>query len=126
MLVRISIDGIPPIEGQIDETDTKTFFAFKDALPISGKVSRWGDEIYFYVDFNAPLEKGARARMDIGEIAYWPNGPALAIFFGPTPASEGGEPMAASECNVIGRISADPETLRKARNGSTIRIDVKI
>jgi hypothetical protein len=123
MIVTISIDGIPErIEARIDASDSKTYRAFDESLPINGKVSRWGDEIYFYVGFNAPLERGARSRMNIGEIAYWPDGPALAIFFGPTPASEDEHPKAASNCNVLGSTDMPPEVLRRARDGAKITI----
>lgn len=122
MNVELAIEGMPAIKAAIDDSGSETIRAFKDALPIKGKVSRWGDEIYFFVDFQAPLESGARSKMKVGEIAYWPNGPALAIFFGPTPASKDGEPTAASDCNVIGIVSAEPALLRRAREGSEIII----
>jgi len=124
--VEISVEGIPPFEAQIDDSGSETFRSFREALPINGRIIRWGDEIYSYVDFQAPLEQGARSAMKVGEIAYWPSGPALAIFFGPTPASRGSEPEAASECNVIGRTEATPETLRKAREGAKITFAVKM
>jgi len=109
MIVSISIEGIPAhIEARIDASDSETYRAFVESLPLEGKVSRWGDEIYFHVGFRVPLERGARSRMSVGEIAYWPNGPALAIFFGPTPVSEDKRPMAASDCNVIGSTDCDP------------------
>jgi hypothetical protein len=125
MQVRISIEGLSSFEADIDDSDSKTIRKLQEALPIDGKVMRWGDEIYFFVGFKASLERGARSAMKVGEIAYWPNGPALAIFFGPTPASEGEEPAAASDCNVIGRTDASPEILRRAREGAKIIIDAK-
>lgn len=125
MIVEISVEGIPAFEGLIEDADSETFRLFRESLPIKGKVMRWGDEIYFYVAFQAPLENGARSTMRVGEIAYWPNGPALAIFFGPTPASKGAEPEAASDCNVIGRTDELPEILRMARNGAKIAIALK-
>lgn len=126
MRIEISIDGLPAFEGRIRNSGSRTVKAFEDALPISGKVMRWGDEIYFFVDFKAPLETDARSVMKVGEIAYWPDGPALAIFFGPTPASRGEGPVAASDCNVIGEVVASPEVLRKAKQGAEILISAKV
>jgi len=125
MQVLISIEGLQRFEAWIDDSNSETCKGFREALPIEGEVMRWGDEIYFFVDFKAPLERGARSAMNVGELAYWPHGPALAIFFGPTPASKGKEPVAASDCNVIGRTNASPEMLRKARENAKIIIDAK-
>lgn len=124
MRITISIEGLAPISAEIDETDTPTFNALKSALPLNSSVNRWGDEIYFYVDFASPLEEHARSSMKIGEIAYWPQGPAIAIFFGPTPASVGEEPMAASDCNVLGIVESSPEILRKAKDGAKLSITI--
>lgn len=126
MNVEIAMDDLDPISAQItDEYSPKTRSGFLNALPIHGKVLRWGDEIYFYVDFKAPLETGARSVMKVGELAYWPSGPALAIFFGPTPASGDDAPVAASDCNVLGIVDAPPEILRKAKEGGKITISAR-
>jgi len=122
MKLEISIDGVGPISAEIDETGTETVEELKKSLPLRSTVNRWGSEIYFYVDFKAPLENGARSEMKVGEIAYWPNGPAIAIFFGPTPASSDDKPMAASDCNVIGTVEASPDLLSGARDGASIRV----
>ena len=45
--------------------------------------------------------------MEVGEVAYWPPGQALCIFFGPTPASVGDEPRAASPVNPLGSIDGE-------------------
>lgn len=122
MKLEISIDGMEPVSAEITNTRSKTIEDLKKTLPLRSTVNRWGSEIYFYVDFKAPLEEGARSEMNVGEIAYWPNGPALAIFFGPTPASSNERPVAASDCNVIGKVDASPELLGRARDGATIKV----
>ena len=61
------------------------------ALPITGRASTWGDEIYFGIPVHADEEPGASAVVNAGDIAYWPPGSALCLFFGPTPASRGNE-----------------------------------
>lgn len=94
-----------------------------EALPIRGKASTWGDEIYFAIPLQAPPEKGAREEMETGEIAYWPPGSAFCIFFGPTPASAGEAPRAASPVNPLGRIEGDARLFKKVRAGAEVRLE---
>lgn len=109
------------IETRDDETDTVT--QLLGALPLETVVNRWGEEIYFDVPISSDLEKDARAEMDIGEVAFWPTGSALAVFFGPTPASTNGRPRAYSDCNIVGRILEEPARLTKIAPGTRVRIE---
>ncbi len=61
--------------------------------------------------------------MAVGEVAYWPAGSAFCIFFGPTPASSGETPIAASPVNVLGRVLDDATACRAVRSGDPIRIE---
>ncbi|MCD6548280.1 MAG: hypothetical protein J7K10_02265 [Thermodesulfobacterium sp.] len=56
-------------------------------------------------------------------MGYWPPGKALAIFFGPTPASIDENPVPASEVNIVGRLLEDPSKLKKLKNFTKIRIN---
>ena len=76
--------------------DTSTARAILEALPIEASSNRWGDEVYFQIAVHRPAEPDARAEFDPGELGYWPPGNAFCIFFGPTPASAGPQPMMAS------------------------------
>ena len=87
--------------------DSATARALGERLPVSVSFSRWGDEYYGSCGFDAPLDNDAREIMEVGELAYWPPGKALCIFFGPTPASSDERPRAASAANPIGKISGD-------------------
>lgn len=94
-----------------------------DALPITGAVNRWGEEIYFSIPVHCELEDDARCEMEVGEIAYWPPGSALCIFFGRTPVSTSDRPRAASEVNPLGRIVGDAKVLTATGDGQEILID---
>src|SRR5688572_257585 len=83
--------------------DTPTAQALLAALPITGRVNRWGDEIYFRIPVAQEEAGDARAVMEVGELAYWPPGQAFCIFFGRTPASSDERPRAASPVNPLGR-----------------------
>ena len=56
----------------------------------------------------------------VGDIAYWPQGKCLCVFFGITPASTSDKPEPASAVGIVGRTAATPELLRKAEAGQKI------
>jgi hypothetical protein len=76
------------------------------------------------VPVNIRLEKGAKTKVNVGDLAYWPEGPAFCIFFGPTPATYGKQPVAASAVNVFGRLKAvDKKALRKILRGDIVGVE---
>ena len=100
--------------------------AVLDSLPIEGEVNTWGQEVYFSTPVDADLSRDARVDMEMGEVAYWPPGKAICIFFGATPASgSDGKPRAASSVNPIGRIVGDATAFRTLRDGQKIVLAVK-
>ncbi len=102
--------------------ETPTAHKILEALPFDGSVNVWGDEIYFTIPLNLEQEPDAREEVNVGELAYWPAGPAFCIFFGPTPVSRGSQPRAYSPVNVFGRVLGDTKQFKTIPNGATIRI----
>lgn len=102
--------------------DTPTALEISKILPIQGITKLWGEEIYFSIPLRAILEPDAREDVEIGELGYWPEGPAFCIFFGPTPVSAGKNPRAYSPVNIIGRITGDPAALRNIPEGAKILV----
>jgi hypothetical protein len=104
------------------EKNPITAQAICDALPIHGRVNKWGDEIYFSIPVTVPVEK-AREEVEAGDLAFWPPGNGFCIFFGRTPASTSEKPRAASPVNVFGRVSGDATIFRRTRSSEEIRIE---
>lgn len=104
--------------------DTPTARAIEQILPVQGTVSTWGDEIYFNIPLEQGLEPDARQDVEVGELGYWPEGPAFCIFFGKTPVSISGNPRASSPVNIFGRTLEDPKSLKSVQSDETIRVDL--
>jgi hypothetical protein len=103
--------------------DTPCAKAIANVLPVEVRPNEWGDEFYFTISVEMPLDETATKEVKAGDIGYWPPGNALAIFFGPTPLSSGIDPVPASEVNLVGRITDDAALLRKAKGAVKIRIE---
>lgn len=103
--------------------ETPTADAVWAALPIASRASTWGDEVYFSTPVSRPREADARNLLKMGEIAFWPDGDAIAVVFGRTPISGPGEMRLASASNVWGMADGDPTVMKAARSGDPVRVE---
>jgi hypothetical protein len=110
-----------PIEAKAELNNTEAAQAIWQALPIKGRVSLWGDEIYFSIPVNLQLEDGQEV-VSIGDLGYWPDGNAFCIFFGPTPASQRDEIRPASAVTVFGRVIGDATIFKSVAAGTRITV----
>jgi hypothetical protein len=109
---------------EADLLDTPTASEIAKALPLSSQVMTWGDEVYFNIPIRVPREKDARDVVTAGEIAYWPDGPAIAIGFGRTPVSRGDEIRLASTVNIFATARGDVKALKAVKAGSSVKMSV--
>jgi hypothetical protein len=104
------------IEGKRFEVELYDGAAVRDlrkSLPQQISMSRWGDE--FYGSLAGKVDSAGdpvRDVFEVGEVAFWPPGNALCIFFGPTPASREGEPRMASPGVALGKIKGDASVFK--------------
>ncbi len=110
------------IEAVAELNNTNTARKIYNLLPIESRALRWGDEIYFYIDVKIDKEN-PKEEVEVGDIAYWLEGPAICLFFGRTPASISEKPRAASPVNVFGRIISGMENLRDVKNNAKIKVE---
>jgi hypothetical protein len=104
--------------------DTPTAKAIAATVPYETSVMTWGDEVYFDVRLRVKREPDARAVVTPGEIAYWPDGPCIAIGFGRTPISQGDECRLASPCNIFAKAVSDVKVLRQIKPGDRVTVSL--
>jgi uncharacterized protein len=91
---------------ELDDTlSPKTFKAILDNLPVKVSINKWGEELYTdRTTIAVEQEDNAKTEVNELDVAYWPEGNALCLFYGPTPISENREILAYSPVNIIGKI----------------------
>lgn len=95
---------------QLDSSKSpKTVKAILDNLPIEVSINKWGQELYTdNTPIVAPIvaqQENAKSEVNLLDVAYWPEGNALCLFYGPTPISkDSGKILPYSAVNIVGRI----------------------
>lgn len=117
--MRISVGRVALVAKLLPNATARAIW---NALPIDGRANLWGDELYFSTPVEL-AEEQAQEVVEVGDVAYWPPGNAVCIFWGRTPASHADEPRAASPVNVFGRIAASADRLASIKSGTPVRLE---
>lgn len=88
-----------------DSRSPKTVQAILEKLPVEINITKWGNELYTERTQILANEENAKKEVDYLDVAYWPEGNALCLFYGPTPISTDGQILAYSPVNIVGRIN---------------------
>ncbi|MFI8241060.1 cyclophilin-like fold protein [Streptomyces sp. NPDC085866] len=109
------------ITATLDDTPTTQALG---ALPLASTAHTWGEEVYFDTGVSVSRETDARQVVEPGTVAFWTDGDALALPYGPTPISLGDECRLASPCNILGRLDGDAAVLATVRDGDPVRVEL--
>lgn len=113
--IKFVIDNLGEAEGElIRYLAPRTVEAITKKLPVEGRAALWKEEIYFEIPVKMGEEK-AKAKIHEGQIAYWPMGSALCIFYGKS------QPY--SQVNIVGRITKGLELFRQVKSGTKITVE---
>jgi len=117
-----NIQGLENITIELDDAfSPKTCKDNLDSLPFSVNAHLWGEEIYTDESPISQAEENAKALVDLNDVAYWPSGKAMCLFFGPTPIGKKGEIKPYSPVNVVGKIiDPDKSIIKKFTDGTKI------
>lgn len=120
--IRLNIGGVE-LTGTLDNSPLAQQVV--QLLPIDTVGETWGREIYFPVKLVA-ANSAPTTDVKVGDIAYWPDGPDLCVFLGPTPKSQSDAPVVASPVTVIGSCQFQPgdfERIERRSDGVAVRVE---
>ena len=120
--ILVSIPELENITIELNDTfSPKTCKSTIDSLPFSVNAHVWGEEIYTDESPISQSEENAKSLVDLNDVAYWPSGKAICLFFGPTPIGKKGEIKPYSPVNIIGKIiNADKSVIKNFKEGTKI------
>jgi hypothetical protein len=125
--IEINIPKLKNIDLELDDTMCpNTVKSFLQNLPFTLGVNLWGEEIYTNESPINVDEENPKAQVELFDVAYWPTGKAICLFYGPTPIGNKNEIKPYSPVNVIGKIlKPDKKILSELKNGTNVTFNKK-
>ncbi len=114
--LKFIIEGLGEAEGEIVRfLAPRTIDTIFRKLPVEGRAALWKEEVYFEIPVKIGEEK-AKTMVETGDIAFWPMGSALCVFYGQS------QPY--SSVNVLGKITKNLEIFSQVKSGATIKVEL--
>ncbi len=103
--IQVEIPKLKNINIELDDSfSPNTVKSFLQSLPFTVGINLWGEEIY---TSESPInvgEENAKSPVELFDVAFWPTGKAICLFYGPTPIGNKNEIKPYSPVNIIGKI----------------------
>lgn len=116
--VKFVIDGLGEAEGELVRfMGPRTVDTIVRILPVEGRAALWKEEVYFMIPIKMGEEK-AKAIVETGDLAFWPMGSALCIFYGQS------QPY--SPVNVLGKVTRNLELFEQVKSGTKIKVELLV
>ena len=125
-IIQVEISNSPLIILELDDTNSpKTVKDFIEKLPFSVDLNVWGDEIYTSKSPITQPEENAKSLVQLNDVAYWPTGKAICLFYGSTPIGNPGDITPASPVNVLGKIISPDKSILNNADGKSATFSLK-
>ena len=125
-IIQVEISNSPLIILELDDTNSpKTVNDFIEKLPFSVDLNVWGDEIYTSKSLITQPEENAKSLVQLNDVAYWPTGKAICLFYGSTPIGNPGDITPASPVNVLGKIISPDKSILNNADGKSATFSLK-
>ena len=113
--IKFIIESIGEAEGElIRHLAPRTIDAISKKIPMEGRAALWKEEVYFEIPVKMGEEK-PKPKVEKGDIAYWPMGNALCVFFGAS------QPY--SQVSIVGRVVHNLELFAHVKSGAAIKLE---
>lgn len=114
--VKFILEKLGEAEGEIVRFKApRTVDMIVRKLPIAGRIALYKEEIYFEIPIKMGEEK-AKSVIDPGDIAFWPMGSALCVFYGKS------QPY--SPVNILGKITKNLDLFKNVKSGTTVKVEL--
>ncbi len=124
--VQVKIPNLSLIILELDDANSpKTVNDFIEKLPFTVDLNVWGDEIYTSESPITQPEENAKSPVQLNDVAYWPTGKAICLFYGSTPIGNPGEITPASPVNVLGKIISPDKSILNNADGKSATFSLK-